>query len=255
MYHYTYKILCPSGKYYVGRHSTTKLNDGYMGSGKWSRSIIDKSILIKEIIAFHDSYDALREAEFILLKEHVGRQDCMNFNNRPVGFASGELNPATSEKRRNESKKRFLENNPSKREDVKAKKSKIMKGRPAKGKRAKGYKMTDEHRNNISLSRIGIKYSEEGKRKLSESRKKQYLANERILPSAKGRKHTQEAKKLVSDSALSRAKLTCPHCNTEAKPHTFKRWHGQNCKSLKEKESISCQVTTSKIIYYSERRT
>lgn len=42
-YHYVYKIsLKESKRYYIGRHSTDNsdfLNDGYWGSGKWTRSI------------------------------------------------------------------------------------------------------------------------------------------------------------------------------------------------------------------------
>lgn len=55
MLHYTYKISHPSGKYYLGKHSTENLEDGYMGSGIWPRSIKDKSILSKEILEFCDS--------------------------------------------------------------------------------------------------------------------------------------------------------------------------------------------------------
>jgi hypothetical protein len=34
-YHYIYKTTCKiTGKFYIGMHSTDKLNDGYLGSGK-----------------------------------------------------------------------------------------------------------------------------------------------------------------------------------------------------------------------------
>ena len=79
MFHYTYKITSNSGLFYVGRHSTDDLNDGYMGSGKWVRSIKDKSKLSKEILEYFDSFDELMKAEQNLLDEYIGKKGCMNF--------------------------------------------------------------------------------------------------------------------------------------------------------------------------------
>lgn len=232
MHHYTYKITSESGKYYFGRHSTEKLDDGYLGSGFWIRSIKDKSSVKKTIIAFYKNLEELKEAESKLLNENVGKQGCMNFNNNSVGFASGELNPARREIQKQKLKERLTKDNPSKRDEVRRKMSESHKGRENTGKRAKGYKMTEEERLKISQSRIGIKYSETGRKKLSDSRKKQYENGERILPSMKGKKQSEEAKKLVSISALNREKMNCIHCNGNFKPHTFKRWHGNNCKKF-----------------------
>lgn len=237
MLHYTYMTESQSGRYYVGRHSTENINDGYVGSGKWVRSIKDKSSLTKTIIAFYDSFEEVLAAEAALIQEHLGKDLCMNFNDRPVGFASGELNPAVREEQKQSTRQRLLEDNPSRREDVRAKKSLIMKGRPAVGKRAKGWKMTEEERIKHSRAKSGIKFSDEGRRKLSESRKKQFAAGERQAPSFKGMQHKEESKLLVSKSALERSKLMCPHCGGEAKPHTYKRWHGDNCKERTKRHS------------------
>lgn len=49
MYHILYRTtMQDSNKFYVGRQSTTNLKDGYLGSGKWVRSIKDKSVLSRE---------------------------------------------------------------------------------------------------------------------------------------------------------------------------------------------------------------
>ena len=42
-YHFIYKTTnLINGKYYIGMHSTNKLNDGYLGSGKKLRRSINK---------------------------------------------------------------------------------------------------------------------------------------------------------------------------------------------------------------------
>jgi hypothetical protein len=63
MFNYTYKITSTSGKYYVGRHSTNNINDGYIGSGKWVRNIKDKSKLSKKILEYFDNFEELKKAE------------------------------------------------------------------------------------------------------------------------------------------------------------------------------------------------
>lgn len=42
-YHYIYKVICKiSGKYYIGMHSTSDLEDGYFGSGKVLKRSLNK---------------------------------------------------------------------------------------------------------------------------------------------------------------------------------------------------------------------
>jgi hypothetical protein len=94
IYNFVYKTSCPSGKYYIGRHSTANLNDSYVGSGKWVRQYKDKSELTREILCFYESYEDLCLGEEEHLRVHVGNPSNMNFNNKSIGFAVGNLNPA-----------------------------------------------------------------------------------------------------------------------------------------------------------------
>ena len=133
MYHILYRTTMQnSNKFYVGRHSTTNLKDGYLGSGKWVRSIKDKSVLSREILCQVNSEKELIELERLLLEEVIDYPNNMNFNNNASGFSVGELNPAKSEKERkrrsdeswtktDEGRKFMSDNNPSKRKDVKIK--------------------------------------------------------------------------------------------------------------------------------------
>jgi len=82
-YHYIYKTVCNiTGKYYIGMHSTSNLEDGYLGSGKVLKRSLNKygkenhSIEILEWLPDRSSLK-LREKEIVndsLLKESL----CMN---------------------------------------------------------------------------------------------------------------------------------------------------------------------------------
>lgn len=177
MYHFIYKTTSESGKYYIGRHSTNNLNDGYFGSGKWIRSLKDKSTLTREILLFCEESE-LKNHEQLMLQENVGKQNCMNFNLNPVGFSSGKLNPSHREDIKKKASERISgELNPSKRPEVRKKMSDSQKGRPNP---RKGKPMSEQGKKNISESKKGSKISDEGRKKLSESRKKEYASGKRI---------------------------------------------------------------------------
>lgn len=228
MYHYIYKTISTSGKYYIGRHSTDNLDDGYLGSGLWVRSMKDKSSLRKEILSFCDSVEELLEKEKQLISENIGNQLCMNFNNEPIGFSSGDKNPSKMESRRKQMSERMSgENNPSKNKDVALKISNSLKGKPSK---LKGKKLSEEDRKRISDSRLGLKYSEEGKKKLSESRKRDYYKGKRGVPSFSGLNHSQETLEKMKNSAMNREKRPCKHCGKVCAVNILSRFHDDKCK-------------------------
>lgn len=230
MYHYTYKITS-SGLYYVGRHSTHKLNDNYMGSGTWIKKIRNKISLKKEILDFFDNEEDLIEAERSLLNENINNDLCMNFNNNPAGFASGERNPAKTREERIKRSARIKNDpdHPLRNCDIRKSNSNKQRGRVAPNK---GIAHTPETRQKISSSRTGIKISDEGREKLSISRKKQILSGERILPSFAGKNHTMEYKEHMRELSVNRNNKTCPHCGVTCKPHVYARWHGDKCKHI-----------------------
>lgn len=116
MFYYTYiTTLKGSEKYYVGRHQSKRHpdNDPYKGSGKWVRSIADKSRLQRQVLSFYDNEYDLLLAEQLLLSEHFGLPNCMNMNEKPVGFSSSN-NPNKLETARKRNSERLLRNNPMK---------------------------------------------------------------------------------------------------------------------------------------------
>lgn len=83
MNHFIYKITNKiNGKYYIGRHSTDDIFDGYMGSGNGIKNAISKygiENFEKEIIAEADTADALWEMEKDIVNKDVVK-DKMSYN-------------------------------------------------------------------------------------------------------------------------------------------------------------------------------
>lgn len=114
--HYLYKTTClVTGRYYVGMHSTSKLDDGYMGSGKRLRYSLRKYGIdnhVKEIIKFFESRELLIEAEIkAITPDMITDNNCMNIMSGGTGgFSSVEQqrycsicgNKARSEKLKND---------------------------------------------------------------------------------------------------------------------------------------------------------
>lgn len=81
--HYLYKTTCNvTGRYYIGMHSTSNIDDGYMGSGLRLRRSIRKygaENHTKEILEYFDNRELLVEAEKKAITEDMINDDnCMN---------------------------------------------------------------------------------------------------------------------------------------------------------------------------------
>jgi len=110
-YHYIYKTTCNvTGRYYVGMHSTDKLDDGYMGSGKrlwYSFNYHGKDNHSVEILEYYDTRNELRDREVELVNEDLLKEDlCMNLKS---GGDGGFVDEGHSEKFR-EGNRKFVKN-------------------------------------------------------------------------------------------------------------------------------------------------
>lgn len=88
--HYIYKTTCNvTNKYYIGMHSTSNIDDGYLGSGKRLRRSIrkyGKENHTKEILEYCQNREELaaRERELIT-EEHLSHYLCMNLMSGGTG--------------------------------------------------------------------------------------------------------------------------------------------------------------------------
>lgn len=181
-----------------------------MGSGKWPRSIKNKQELTKDILSYYNTTEELLKAEKLLLAEHVGRAGCMNFNNNSVGFSSGELNPAKTEKE---------------------KKRKSLNVGPLNPMFDKNH--TADTKNKMSVSRKGKSTWNKGLTGIKTSDKGQSAWNKGMhtgLQSFTGKKHTVESIQMMKEKHANRERLTCPHCNKTIDKPNYSRYHGEKCK-------------------------
>jgi hypothetical protein len=214
MIHYVYKITHTNGKFYIGRHSTTNIDDGYTGSGKWVRSIKNKSTLSKEIISYSENFEKLLESEKVFINLYLDNPLCMNFNNNPIGFASGKLNPAKTEKEKIRKSKYKGPNNSM-----------------------FGKKHTEEAREKMSVSRKGKTTWNKGKKGVKTSNKGQVAWNKGKKTGYKsftGKKHSEDSIQKMRAKHAERPKLQCCHCGKIIDKPNYTRYHGDKCKFIQD---------------------
>ena len=199
LYHYIYKTVHPNGRYYIGRHSTSNLNDNYLGSGVWVSGLKDKSVLTKEIICFIDDTAKLKEVEEKFIAENYNNPLCMN---RGLGS-----NGWTSEEATHENQKRIINGTHNFIGGEIPRKNQLK--RVAEGV----HQWLGDKNPTIEKIKNGTHLW------LSEQHKLATSANNR--------------KKLDNKSHHFLKNVICPHCTKEGQLTAMKRWHFENCKSIK----------------------
>jgi hypothetical protein len=234
MFHIIYKTEHPNGKYYIGRHSTNDPNDLYYGSGKWVRSIKDKSVLVKTILEFADSLEHLKELEEKYINMNIEEENCMNFNNNSCGFASGELNPSNREERKKIMSEKFKgKNNPmaKKGNHTEESKEKIREKMMGENNPFYGKNHTEETKEKLRRIKTGHKQSEETRQKDRDNHKNGKYAHLDMGKNFRGKKHNEDTIIKMKESHSKISKQKCIYCGLEAKPNAISRWHNDNCRS------------------------
>ncbi len=211
MHHYLiYKITNKiNGKVYIGKHKTTNVNDGYVGSGKYLHRAINRHGIEnfeKEILfQFDNEADMnVKEAELVT-EEFCLREDTYN-------IALGGKGGWDIKK----SKTAFLGKTHSK--ETKEKISKASKNRivsPETREKIRNHNRTNEKRKeSISKAFKGISKSEDHKSKISNGLKEYFKNNPGHGP-----------------KGVKKPIVACPHCNKQGSPNNMIRWHFKNCKN------------------------
>ena len=190
-YHYVYIITNKiNHKFYIGKHSTDKLDDGYMGSGTAINKAIQKygiENFSKRILCFCDSAeDAYKVEEFLVTDNLIKREDCYNMMVGGVGgpTLNGIKNGMYGKTHTLETRKKMSEARIGKpswnkgkhfSEETKEKISNANKGKPSWNK---GKHLSEETKEKISNANKGKEssfkgkhFSEETKIKMSEAHK------------------------------------------------------------------------------------
>lgn len=255
MYHFIYKTYSESGKFYIGRHSTENIDDGYIGSGKWVRQYKNKNLLKRDILEYAENQEDLRILEETFINRVLSDPLNMNYNNKSTGFAVGDLNPAKSEKERlrrseenwtktDSGRKWMSDNNPSRREDVKIKRRAKSKEQWLNGTHnflkedviAKKIAATI-HRNKTD----NPMWRPEVVESVSISLRQRYVDGIHNFCDPDNNRKAIEARRLVGSHKwtdeekykmkVPKEKVTCLYCNISGGKPVMMRYHFTKCKS------------------------
>jgi hypothetical protein len=181
-----------NNKIYIGKHQTSDLNDGYLGSGKLLQRAIAKlgrDKFTKEILFVFDNIDDMNRKE----REIVTEEFCLRRENYNISVGGhGGFNHINRNKQFfvEKSNKTVSEWSPEYAAQVREKKSRPgdkngMYGSSRTGKQNPRYGaiVTQETKDKISLAHMGKVSSNETRQKLSLSQKARWTAERKALRS------------------------------------------------------------------------
>jgi hypothetical protein len=223
-YYFVYKTTnLINGKFYIGVHATKNVNDGYLGSGKRLHDAIKchgVENFNREILKFFDSYaDALYYEQLLVTPELVESDNCYNLcegGGKPPTM-SGSKHPFY-QKSRPDSRKRMIENNPSK--------GKFGKDSATYNK----VSVVTKDGDTLQVLKDDPRYLSGEFTHVNKGKLTVRDLNGNVFQVLKDDPRYLSGEVVHNTKGLS---LTCPHCNKTG-GNTMKRWHFNNCKFRKE---------------------
>jgi group I intron endonuclease len=193
-----------TGKQYVGDHSATNLNDNYLGSGVALKRAIKKhgrKNFRREILEQFET----KEAAFIAQEKWINKLNTLKpagYNISPKG--GHNVTGCISE----ETKEKIREGNKGKTMSLDAKK-KISDATTGENNPMYKYNYTAEQLKHFS--------------KINSEKNNPFY----------GKKHNLETLSKMSVAAKNRERKKCPYCNMDIPVNLYGRWHGDNCKQIR----------------------
>jgi len=233
-FHIIYKTTCSvTGKWYIGMHSTDKIDDGYKGSGThlWhSIKKYGKENHTTEILEYLSDRKSLAAREEVLIAEAKKDPKCMNIARGGEGYydrpptaeeTKAKLSAASKNYVRTpewyekivESRKKNGTNLHT--AETKKRLSEVQTGKVLSeehktkiGKSLKGHEVSDETRKNLSKALKGNPKLSMPKKPVTDE------ARENIRKSRIGKKHSEEAKANMRKHRKTTAKM-CKPCTLD----------------------------------------
>jgi len=204
-----------NGKQYIGDHSTNKIDDGYLGSGRpYFQNALNeygKKNFKREILKHFET----KEKAFNAQEKYIKKFNTLapnGYNISPKGGHKFKGSMSEETKLKIGEKNKIKLKGKKRSEESKQKQSNTLKGHKistetrqkigeANKISLKGYKQTKEHKEKSAKTRTGIHKSEETKLKISNTESGKYVSAEtrkKQSNSHKGKKHTEERRKKQS---------------------------------------------------------
>ena len=176
-----------NGKKYIGQHTTSNMNDGYLGSGKILKQAIDKygiDNFSRKILCHANNKDQLNELEIYYIDKFNAIESDMYYNIAEGGYGNPRAGFTDEEK-----------------EEWRKKMSEALKGR----------EFTEEWKAKIREAHLGKQHSEETKEKISENNAR-YWQGKQLSDTHKaklsehsakywqGKQRSEESKQKMSES-------------------------------------------------------
>ncbi len=235
-YHTVYETTnSVNGKIYIGVHTTTKINDEYLGSGIYLWKAIDKhgeDKFSKKILAILETrQDAFDLEKKLVNREFVAREDTYNLIIGGVTAGSGVDHPMYGKTHSDTTREKIRQSQLGKvmSKETRAKLSKVHTGKVC----------SQEHRANMSKARLGHVPTKETREKMSkaltgkvrsaESREKMSNSQQGVtyFNNGKENRRLRLGDKIPEGFVEGMLKIECKFCGEKATKMVIGNWHGK----------------------------